>query len=761
MGARLTTKVAQLSIVAGIQQETASDVALVERSARIPYGFGKGNLYVLVEVTGDAAGKDQLCRELIETLAEEYFRVPGGITNSLRQAIRAANRRLYERNLESLPLWRRVGGASCAVLRRNDLYMGLAGRALIYVVQKERLRIFPPPSSPRSMAFAENEQPTLPSLGVEEHLGAVGLFHSHIEPADMILLASSTLPQVAGAQEVIKAAQGGVREVVRALPALATHADLSALVIETQTQEAEEGVAEEPLLDKGRSIASGLKTGRVRRKRARRTETTGKGIRSRFRGLAAGFAALILGFFGRLARGVGTFFSWLVSSGVLGTLGRQVKAVITGAVRGLGTLGRRMLPEPQAAPQPMEVVHTRRGRAVSAPRRKGLLPLVGVFTIITLVALIAAGIAISHRSRVARLSQLLDEAQAETELARSSSGPADMREHLEKAQQLVAQALDIGPTDSRAVALQEDVSTALDEINQVVRLQFSAHLPFAGPEHHPRHLVLHGNDVYVLDEGAQELYGYFIDEQDAFREPAGGAVLLSQEDRPGGASIEELNDLVWMESGDGRETSNLILLINSSSLLQLDALRGFTPLAVADSELWSATPIMGSYFGYLYALDSEQDRIFKYAPTVNGYDASPSDYFRAGTSVDLSNAVDMAIDGYIYVLLADGSILKFLGGQQQAFSLTGLGDRELQEPTAIFTSPQTEYIYVADGGDQRVVQLDKEGSFVRQFRPARENAEAFQDLQDVYLNEARGELLALTSDALSLALIPEAPQAEE
>ena len=108
-----------------------------------------------------------------------------------------------------------------------------------------------------------------------------------------------------------------------------------------------------------------------------------------------------------------------------------------------------------------------------------------------------------------------------------------------------------------------------------------------------------------------------------------------------------------------------------------------------------------------------------------------------------------------------GSIVKFLGGLQEAFSIQGLDDRGLENPTAIFASPETEYIYVADAGSERVVQLTKEGAFVRQFLPPRDSTDAFQDLLELSVNEETGELFVLTSEALSLALIPEAQHFEQ
>ncbi len=735
-------------------------MGLMERSSIIPVGPGKGNLYLLVEVTGDPNGKEDIHRKLIEILSKEYLRVPGGITNGLRQSIRAANSFLYQNNLRSLPLWHRLGETACVVLRGNNLYMGLTGGALLYLVREERSVLFPPPL-PRHLApLVEDERPASPRLGEREHLEEVALFHSNIEADDIIIMASSALPQLVSQQQVTEAARGGLRQLADALASLASRSDLSVLLIQTTAVQREEVVQKELLVARGKSIASGVKRVPVGRVAAGARRIPTRKIASGLGRMVAAFGALILALFRGLAKGMRNFFSWLASSGVFETLGRGVRGAFVSFVRGLGAMGKRMLPEPEAAPQPLEVSQPVRARAVSAPKSNRLLRVIGVLTIICITVLIASGLVLYNRSRVAHFSNLLEEAQTESELAISSSAPADIREHLVNAQTLVGQALQIRPADPEATALQEQVSLALDEINRVVRLEFLAQLPFVDPENEAHHVLLHNNDVYVLDEGIQKMYGYFLDARTGFQESTGGAVLLNREDLPGGIAIQELNDFVWMEAGNGRETSNLLLLVNGTSLLQFDGLRAFDPLSVADSHLWSESRLIGGYFGYLYILDAKEDRILKYTPTRNRYDSPPTDYFQAEASVELDTAVDMAIDGYIYILLADGRILKFLGGQEEPFSVSGLDDYEFQNPTAIFTSPETEYIYIADAGNERVVQLDKEGTFLRQFRADRESPTALQNLQDIFVNEARGELFALSSDQLSLALIPESPRVE-
>ncbi|NIN64113.1 MAG: hypothetical protein GTO63_05330 [Anaerolineae bacterium] len=761
MSARLKTDVVQLSIVAGARQENAGDVGFVESSSVIPAGTGKGNLYLLVQVTGEALGKEEIHQELIEILSEEYLRVAGGVTNGLRRAIRAANAYLYERNLEALPLWHRTGETCCAVLRGNDLYMGIAGDAVIYVLQKERVHLFPPPLTQHLPVSRPEDQPVFPPLGQERTLPHVGLFHCRIEEHDIILLASSGLARVATQQELIMAARGGLDDLAATVTSLAAHADVSALFIRVQAAAREAAARKEALPRRAKRPAPSPRRTPMERTTPPVRKTPSKRRSPRPRGKTLALGAAIMAFFAALGRGIRSFFSWLFSSGILGTVARGVRAGLISLLQGLGTLTKRMLPEPQAVPKPLETAYVDRGTTVSRQERGSRLSLLGVFAIICIIGVVAAGLGIRNQRRETFFLRVLDEARAEVESALASDSRAAASQHLTKAEAQVEEALLMKPADPQARALQNQIFLEFDKVNQVVRLPLSAQLAFGSPENQPYRIVAHYNDVYILDEKTQQLQGYLLDEQGGLQEPPGGAVLLGPDGQFGEITVQELDDLIWMEAGNGRETSNLLILVNGQSLLQFDALRGFTPVSVAGSELWVDPRLIGSYFGYLYVLDAEEDRILKYAPTGSSYDSAPTDYLLDQTPVELASAVDMTIDGFIYVLLANGQILKFSGGLPEDFSVTGLDDRGLQNPVAIFASPEADYLYVADAGNERIVQLTKEGAFVRQFLPPRESSDAFQDLRDMCVDEERGELLVLTSEALFLTPMTGSPPVEE
>jgi hypothetical protein len=158
--------------------------------------------------------------------------------------------------------------------------------------------------------------------------------------------------------------------------------------------------------------------------------------------------------------------------------------------------------------------------------------------------------------------------------------------------------------------------------------------------------------------------------------------------------------------------------------------------------------VAGSYENNFYLLDSNLNQILRYEPDYSG---APADYFPTPGEVDLAGVVDMAIDGHIYILYADGRILKFLDGQAAAFEITGLYE-PLQSPTALFTSEDSEFLYVADAGNKRIVQLTKEGRFLQQFKAGQ--GESFGQLKGLFVSEEYHLLYFVSGNKLYVTNIP-------
>ena len=137
----------------------------------------------------------------------------------------------------------------------------------------------------------------------------------------------------------------------------------------------------------------------------------------------------------------------------------------------------------------------------------------------------------------------------------------------------------------------------------------------------------------------------------------------------------------------------------------------------------------------------------------NGFAQQAVPYLPANSSTSLSRAVDLAVDGDVWALTSEGSVLRFRGGQRISFDLTGL-ETPLKNPVAIYTRPEVDSVYVADAGNQRIVEFDKNGKFVRAFKPQAQEGDAFDALKTLLANEAERKFYFIGDNTLYVANLP-------
>ncbi|TAN33069.1 hypothetical protein EPN28_03665 [Patescibacteria group bacterium] len=80
---------------------------------------------------------------------------------------------------------------------------------------------------------------------------------------------------------------------------------------------------------------------------------------------------------------------------------------------------------------------------------------------------------------------------------------------------------------------------------------------------------------------------------------------------------------------------------------------------------------------------------------------------------ELSDTIDLVIDGDLWTLSKTGRLQKFTGGKKQAFEITGLNPA-LDSADDIWTYTDLNYLYILDGARERIVLLGKDGQLQRQ-----------------------------------------------
>lgn len=429
-------------------------------------------------------------------------------------------------------------------------------------------------------------------------------------------------------------------------------------------------------------------------------------------------------------------------------------ALVTGSVwrwvrRIAREIGVGLLPRP--LPAPAEERSHGTGTRLSTPLQP-YLPLVAVG--IPLLALLLTFLFLwrTHVQSSTASTRYLQQAQEVLSLANQpNTDRTTVRIYLESALAQIDAALAQHPDQRATLEWREEVQRRLDLLNQTSHLNF-IHTLYQYPAQSEPGRVLEVQDtIFVLDRGTNRLYHHRLDATGQSLVQSETMVLLQQGQKLDGKTVEALMDIVWLFQN------------NSAQLLALDqagTLWAYTPRsgvqALSMPGLGDTKPNrqwrLSSYGGRLYVLVPQQRQVFRYTIT-EGAIGPPDAYFPPSTEIDFTGVRELAIDGYVYLLWENGLIRRFLGGEEQPFSIS-LPDQPLGYASALFARPdeETAHLYIVDRVQHRVVQLSKGGELIRQLK-ARDLV-FFTDLRYLFADEAHGRFLVTDGTRLLLVEVP-------
>lgn len=137
----------------------------------------------------------------------------------------------------------------------------------------------------------------------------------------------------------------------------------------------------------------------------------------------------------------------------------------------------------------------------------------------------------------------------------------------------------------------------------------------------------------------------------------------------------------------------------------------------------------------VYTIDTKNNRILNF---LVGDKAITKPVVSVNSTGDLANAQDLAVDGNVYVL-AGGNLIKYLAGQRTDFRLPPLA-KGLSGKGKIFTGAGITNIYILDGGNNRILILDKKGNMVKTL-----TSDQFTNLKDFVVDE-KGKTIYVLND---------------
>ena len=718
------TTIGQFSSAGGRAQPRAANVRAVEPAADLS-GAERGNLYMLVEVSGSGGGHAALYRQLLNAAQTAFYEAEGTLPSALVLAVRSAHSALRRANEElSEADWR--AGITCAVLHGEELTIAQAGPALILVAHPKTVDMFP-----------DGPEDFTPPLGGEERPD-VQLLRTPIEPGSTILIAQSAwLERVAPDRLASATTLDNAGQIVDYLVQLAGDLELSALVVTLTSAlpEVHDIPANPALTSAPKAPVTSTRPPATAAPAAGRSEASARGWgRPRPAPPAEPSAP---------PAGTGLAASAVEAAGGARRWTPPSAAVAT---------KRAQTPEAPGGAEDEALVEEE-----DAPRRS-VWPLILALVVIPvlIVLLVLAMLWWRGQANEKTFQSYLQGANTAISEAQGLPDEAAARLRLAAARDYLDRASGMRSNDPALAAAQGKYDEIMDRLNKVTPLYGVISLyQFKGTEHKLDRVVSNGIDLFVLDRGAQVVDHFALSATGDSVTPYPNYVVISKTQQLKDGIVGDLVDIAWAEAAVTNQHSQLLTLDASVGLVGYDSRLGAARVPVTGREQWSYPELITSYNGNLYIADTKANQLWRYRPSDNGYENAPEPYFAKGKEVDLTGLRSLAIDGNVWLLFADGRLLKFFAGEAQSFELNGLPDK-LRSPAAVVVSREGDQLYIADGANGRILEFSKDGKFQRQFRAAEPTA--FKDLRSLYLDEGTRLFYILAGDQLYKADLPQAAQ---
>jgi hypothetical protein len=267
-------------------------------------------------------------------------------------------------------------------------------------------------------------------------------------------------------------------------------------------------------------------------------------------------------------------------------------------------------------------------------------------------------------------------------------------------------------------------------------------------------LLVQGDSAYLLNRGTGTLYRLTLTSSGLSPLLAPGDSVDLVGSAEGKARVAPLLSITWRPTAEGGDLAALdsnhtaYIWTPATGIWQAFALGGAAGLGNARD--------VAAYDGNLYLLWAKPGQISKWA--AGAYGEAPADWLSpaAGNDMRSRNPLAMAIDGQIYLLLGDGRISILSAGEVQKTIALPVWPA-ISSPLALFTNEASASLYLVEKADKRIIRVDKAAGTLQGQMKAPIGSDAFDNLRNVYVDEAAGKLYILSGKKLYTATLPSLP----
>lgn len=338
-------------------------------------------------------------------------------------------------------------------------------------------------------------------------------------------------------------------------------------------------------------------------------------------------------------------------------------------------------------------------------------------------------------------------AQVDTRLAvvDGSDDPEVIRDELDLADRDLDRADELGAPDEEVAARQARITAERDEVNNVYRVSGVRRI---------------GNLPEELRDGETSAFmtsgGIFLANGNLYRlnpETAQMQMMLEEGREIEGIRVGPLFGVAY----DG----NFLVVTDGRAIFFASNTDGAIwqsmQMEQINADVWPSGAI-AAFNESMYLLVPDYRNIYAFQTDANVQDVAPADWVSMGDRINLNIAVDMTIDGNIYVLLEDGQVITYRSGLEiDRFEIPGF-DLNNDIPVALVSGPATGYLYIAiedEDRNGRIIAIDREGGseVILELPVDFSTGDAdvlgpFEDMQDIVVDEDSGTLYIINGDAV-------------
>ncbi len=670
-----------------------------------------------------AQQNSRACQALLQLIADSYVSAPGGSSTALRVAMRVANDRLIEL---SNGIGERVQGAlTCLAISGNNVTMGQCGAAL---------------------AYARAQNGAFERIAPNGALVPFGAPDTHVylanfawQPGDVFLLSgqSAIQPLDNRSEDLLNnsMSRGNGAQIARTLALSGWQGQLSGAVVSIEAAPMSVPAAQ-PVADIGaraaeqvatpihQTISENVAQPRQRAQQTRSSDVLGGLLAARLKVRNA--VRDVLGRVGRTAAD---------------TAQRGISSAAQATQQGIETVGRQMLPADIVPP---------RATPTQAERNQRLTLMVIAFVLPVIVAA-ATAVAYTRLNVDADKRQLINAVQAQIDIAKNAPSDVSSLPILRNALNSITTYESKTPNDTTFAADRNALRARIDQIGKVQRVKPVVLKDNFALSSTPRRIAASDSGVYVLEPAANTVEQYVLN-QDRTGFIAAPVTLTL----PGGTSVPNpIKDIAWATPKNNRwgATDGAILFNATTAYLYSSSSGQLSQIRLPTSPV-ATSPLAGDlYNNQFYMLDVGAGQVWRYTPQGDNRDVARISGYFSSPNANLQDAVDMAIDGGLFILKRDGSILRYLTGAQKPFGVTGLSEPFIK-PVAIASSaadPEEGYVLVADAGLGSLIQISKTGEVLRQIKG---EADDFAGIEDMSLDFSSNTAYLVTNKKLLMFKLP-------